>query len=179
MLGKSPLKIVARHFMLSLCQLTPLNLEEPLPVGALFRALAFTVTVSPVPPALGTGEGRGRYSLSTSAGVAEQCPVQSMSDGHLVWGTMWWHVVVVPGPYACLKLLGGGGIRSWGGSMCWRKYSGMLSYKDALDVKLRLWSLTACPALSALVVEEPDGYAREAALQEEMRDAGSDGRNVD
>ncbi len=54
MVGRSPLKIVARHFMLSLCQLTPLNLEEPLPVGALFRALAFTVTVSPVPPALGT-----------------------------------------------------------------------------------------------------------------------------
>ena len=72
-----------------------------------------------------------------------------------------------------------GGIRSWGGSMCWRKYSGMLSYKDALDVKLRLWSLTACPALSALVVEESDGCARETALQEEMRDAGSDGGNVD
>ncbi len=51
---RSPLKMVARHFMLSLCQLTPLNLEEPLPVGALFRALAFTVTVSPVPAALGT-----------------------------------------------------------------------------------------------------------------------------
>ena len=40
--------MVARHFMLSLCQLTPLNLEEPLPLGALLRALAFTVTVSPV-----------------------------------------------------------------------------------------------------------------------------------
>lgn len=40
----------------------------------------------------------------------------------------------------------------------------MLSYKDVLDVKLRLWSLTACPALSALVVEESDGCAREAAL---------------
>lgn len=53
MVGRSPLKMVARHFMLSLCQLTPLNLEEPLPVGALFRALAFTVTVSPVPAALG------------------------------------------------------------------------------------------------------------------------------
>ncbi len=63
--------------------------------------------------------------------------------------------------------------------MCWRKYSGMLLYKDALDVKLRLWSLTACPTLSALVVEESDGCAREAALQEEMRDAGSDGGNED
>ena len=48
-----PLKMVARHFMLSLCQLTPLNLEDPLPVGALFRALALTVTVTPAasPPA--------------------------------------------------------------------------------------------------------------------------------
>lgn len=71
------------------------------------------------------------------------------------------------------------GRRTWGGSMCWRKYSGILSYKDTLDVMLRLWSLTACPALSALVVEESDGCAREVALQEEMRDAGSDGANVD
>ena len=48
-----PLKMVARHFMLSLCQLTPLNLEEPLPVGALLRALGFTVTVSvPASPPL-------------------------------------------------------------------------------------------------------------------------------
>lgn len=48
-----PLKMVARHFMLSLCQLTPLNLEEPLPVGALLRALAFTVTVNaPLSPPL-------------------------------------------------------------------------------------------------------------------------------
>lgn len=49
---QSPLKMVARHFMLSLCQLTPLNLEEPLPEGALLRALALTVTSSPG-PALG------------------------------------------------------------------------------------------------------------------------------
>ena len=52
-----PLKMVARHFMLSLCQLTPLNLEEPLPVGALFKALAFTVTVSPAAAVLGTCRG--------------------------------------------------------------------------------------------------------------------------
>ncbi len=59
--------------------------------------------------------------------------------------------------------------------MCWRKYSGMLSYKDTLDVMLKLLSLTVCPALSALVAEEAEGCAREAALQEEMRDAGSEG----
>ena len=45
----SPLKMVARHFMLSLCQLTPLNLEEPLPVGRRSTALGFTLTVRPAP----------------------------------------------------------------------------------------------------------------------------------
>lgn len=29
--GSIPLKMVARHFMLSLCQLTPRNFEDPLP----------------------------------------------------------------------------------------------------------------------------------------------------
>lgn len=59
--------------------------------------------------------------------------------------------------------------------MCWRKYSGILWYKERLDVTLKLLSLTVCPCLSALVASEAEGCAREDALQEEMRDAGSEG----
>ena len=38
--------------------------------------------------------------------------------------------------------------------MCWRKYSGMLWYRDRLDEKLTLFSLAVWVVLSGLVAPE-------------------------
>ena len=61
--------------------------------------------------------------------------------------------------------------------MCWRKYSGMLWYRERLEVKLKLLSLAVCLVLSALEVSDAEGCARDGGLQEERRDAGSEGGN--
>ena len=53
----------------------------------------------------------------------------------------------------------------------------MLWYRERLEVKLKLLSLAVCLVLSALEVSDAEGCARDGGLQEERRDAGSEGVN--
>ena len=46
-------------------------------------------------------------SINLNASVVEQCQLRSMVHGQVRQRKMWWHVVAVPGPDACLELLGG------------------------------------------------------------------------
>lgn len=58
---------------------------------------------------------------------------------------------VVRGAVSNVEGCAGGWWGSSGGSMCWRKYSGMLWYRDRLDEKLTLFSLAVWVVLSVLV----------------------------